>query len=268
MNQKVYDDGDLRKYRTEIPNMADDDLDPYQYRLYAHYKRVGNCWESVTTTADKCRMSRSKVIETRNWLHDNGWIVVEHRDNTTCLVSIVDRWGDNFLRYAKTTPQYSSPNMDYPSPNMDYPSPNMDSKKEPINKEPIKKAATTPPATRRRATPEHMVVAEKHGLTPRQMTALVDAVLDVTGQLDLANTDSIHGERALADAQEAARALVQMGKRTPEDVHHIYAVFKSHHPTWHPVASQIAKYANHEMAQAQPTFSEERRGVNVLKFSN
>ena len=127
---------------------------------------------------------------------------------------------------------------------------------------------TTPPATRRRATPEHMVVAEKHGLTPRQMTALVDAVLEVTGQLALANTDSIPGQRALSAAQEVAGALVQMGKRTPEDVHHIYAVFKSHNPTWHPVPSQIAQFANHEMAKPQPTFSEERRGVNVLKFSN
>ncbi len=35
--QTIIDNGDLCRYRTELPNMCDDDLDPYQYRLYAHY---------------------------------------------------------------------------------------------------------------------------------------------------------------------------------------------------------------------------------------
>ena len=43
-NQQLYDAGDLRKYRIELPNLYDDaDLDPYEFRLLAHYKRVGTC---------------------------------------------------------------------------------------------------------------------------------------------------------------------------------------------------------------------------------
>lgn len=99
--QQILDDSDLRKYRTEIPNMADDDLDPFRYRLYAHYKRVGNCYESVRTTAKKTQMSVGQVVDTRNWLHDNGWITVEDQDNhPTLLIKVVDRWVENFARYA------------------------------------------------------------------------------------------------------------------------------------------------------------------------
>lgn len=105
-NQAVYDDGDLRKYRTEIPNMADDDLDPFQYRLYAHYKRVcgasgGECYESVRTTAEKTKMSNEKVIATRQWLADNGWIAIDQRAKGTFSITIIDRWGENFVRYSE-----------------------------------------------------------------------------------------------------------------------------------------------------------------------
>lgn len=102
---EIVDHSDLRKYRTEIPNMADDELDPFQYRLYAHYKRVGNCFESVRTTARITRMSIGQVVQTRNWLADNGWITVTTQDKfPTLLVKIVDRWPENFARYAKRSP--------------------------------------------------------------------------------------------------------------------------------------------------------------------
>lgn len=107
MSDHYIDEGDLRKYRTEVPNMADDELDPYQYRLYAHYKRVcgangGKCWESRDTTAEKCKMSGGMVTKTRQWLADNGWIRLERGDNQndTYSVFIVDRWTENMNRYA------------------------------------------------------------------------------------------------------------------------------------------------------------------------
>lgn len=104
MSDHIRDDGDLRKYRTELPNMADDDLDPYQYRLYGHYKRVcgangGECYESVRTTAEKTKMSNEKVIATRQWLADNGWIHVEPRAKGTLNITILDRWEENFERF-------------------------------------------------------------------------------------------------------------------------------------------------------------------------
>lgn len=104
--QQIVDDGDLRKYRTELPNMADDELDPFQYRLYGHYKRVcgangGTCREAVRTTATKCKMSTDKVISTRQWLADNGWIEIEQDAKGLYHVRIADRWVENFVRYSE-----------------------------------------------------------------------------------------------------------------------------------------------------------------------
>lgn len=105
-DQAIRDDGDLRKYRTELPNMVDDEMDPYQYRLYGHYKRVcgangGECYESVRTTAEKTKMSNEKVISTRQWLADNGWIALDTGTKGTYRIAIIDRWEENFTRYFK-----------------------------------------------------------------------------------------------------------------------------------------------------------------------
>ena len=105
--QQLQDDSDLRKYFATIPHMADDDLDPYQYRLYGHYKRVcgqdGECWESVKTTATKCKMSTGMVTKTRNELQEMGYIKVSkgETENSTCTITILDRWAENMTRYSK-----------------------------------------------------------------------------------------------------------------------------------------------------------------------
>ena len=152
--QEIIDNSDLRRYRTELPNMCDDDLDPYQYRLYAHYKRWcgangGACSESVRQTAKTCRMSTTKVINTRQWLHENGWISLDQNPITGAYtIQIADRWPENFMRYAVKSVPYleqsppkgakSVPNMERsPSnsaesvPNMEQSVPNMEHKKEP-----------------------------------------------------------------------------------------------------------------------------------------
>ena len=105
--QEIIDDGDLRKYRTEIPNMADDELDPFQMRLYVHYKRACGAYgrgyvESVRTTAGITQMSVGKVVSTRQWLHDNGWIVAAAQPDRdgSYMVRIVDRWAENFAKFA------------------------------------------------------------------------------------------------------------------------------------------------------------------------
>lgn len=106
-NQHIKDEGDLRKYRTEIPNMADDELDPFEYRLYAHYKRVcgandgGLCYESVRTTAEITKMGIGTVSETRYALAEKGWIEIHISENgQQIIVTISDRWLENFARYA------------------------------------------------------------------------------------------------------------------------------------------------------------------------
>jgi len=103
----VRDDGRTGKYFTLIYNMADDDLNPYQYRLLGHYKRVcgdsddGACWESTRTTGKKCQMSTGKVSSTRLELQTMGYVSIEQRPNDTLRITLIDRMAENVSRYAK-----------------------------------------------------------------------------------------------------------------------------------------------------------------------
>lgn len=98
-------DEDLGKYFTIMLNMADDDLDPYQYRLLAHYKRVcgknGECYQSTRTVAEVCQMSVGKVASVRRELETMGYIRILERGDTTFLITIIDRMKENVERYAK-----------------------------------------------------------------------------------------------------------------------------------------------------------------------
>lgn len=105
--QIILDDSDLRRYRTEIPNMADDELGPYHYRLYGHYKRVcgaspsGMCFESIRKTAQKTHMSAAQVSDTGHELAHDGWIEIHAASDVQYnLITIVDRWLENTLRFA------------------------------------------------------------------------------------------------------------------------------------------------------------------------
>lgn len=116
--QYITDDGKGRYFHI-ILNMADDDLNPYEYRLLGHYIRVaakkGLCWESVRTSAKITKMSVGMVVKTRNKLLELGYIIVKNRDDDTCVVRIVDRMAENIARYAPTEPQTDTENMDAPS---------------------------------------------------------------------------------------------------------------------------------------------------------
>lgn len=114
IQQNVTDNSDTRKWFTILENMADDDLNPYQYRLLGHYKRVcgangGKCTESVRETAQTCKMSVGMVSKTRKELRDLGWInftTERHKsDNGKWVidgitVTIKDRWAENFARFS------------------------------------------------------------------------------------------------------------------------------------------------------------------------
>lgn len=106
---KISDDGREGKYFHLMVNMADDDLNPYQYRLYGHYKRVcgesrdGACWESTRTTAEKCRMSAGKVTSTRRELVEMGYIqITAGAKDQTLAVTLKDMMGVNIRRYQKS----------------------------------------------------------------------------------------------------------------------------------------------------------------------
>lgn len=107
--QIVTEEGDLRRYFAQIPNLADDTLGLHEYRLYGHYKRIcgangGVCTEGLRKTAKHCGMGTTKVVEARQWLHDNGWIVAtidESDPEATYHIVIKDIWDENFAAYAK-----------------------------------------------------------------------------------------------------------------------------------------------------------------------
>jgi hypothetical protein len=106
-NQSIVDASDLRKYRTELPNLYDDlDLTVYEARLLWHYKRVGRCIESTATTALKCKMSKGQVSESRHALAEKrtpqGARIINLSVSRygTVGVEICDIWSENFATYA------------------------------------------------------------------------------------------------------------------------------------------------------------------------
>ena len=99
----------LRDHFTMLPNLVDElDLDPYAYRLYAHVRRVageagGACWQSTVTLAQRCRMSRGKVVEAKRVLVALGLIHIDKRPGPGGLhdhITLVDIWARNRAHFA------------------------------------------------------------------------------------------------------------------------------------------------------------------------
>lgn len=81
-------------------NMADDELDPYEYRLLGHYVRVGTTFESTRTTAQKTKMSVGKVASTRQALVIKGYIeITKAEGQETLSITILDRMLENVSRF-------------------------------------------------------------------------------------------------------------------------------------------------------------------------
>lgn len=107
----VGDEGDLRKYRTEIPNLVlEMDLTPYQLALYIHLKRTagndGKCWKAVRRLASETGISRSEISRARQVLQEKGLIEVHQpKDPTKATeVTIVDVWEKNMVHFAHVSP--------------------------------------------------------------------------------------------------------------------------------------------------------------------
>lgn len=109
MTQYIQDFTELKKYRTELPNLYDDiGLDVYEFRLLAHYKRVGTCTEGTHTTADKCGMSKPQLIKTRQALAERKLISLKKvpcPGGFAYEVEVVDVWLENFAKYSGLTTQ-------------------------------------------------------------------------------------------------------------------------------------------------------------------
>jgi hypothetical protein len=107
-NQQLKDDGQMWKYFAPMLHMDDDDLDPYQYRLLGHYRRVcgandGACTESTRTTATNAKMSVGKVSAARKELAELGRINVTETKKTL-HITLNDCWLENITRYSACSP--------------------------------------------------------------------------------------------------------------------------------------------------------------------
>jgi hypothetical protein len=146
---RIRDDGDLRKWRTEIPNIIDDwGLDVYSFRLYVHLKRVagdnGDCFQSTDSLAAACCMSAGAVSNAKQALKEAGLIEIElsendHGGRKYHNITIKNIWPENFKKFLSSSRELaSSPHEGSSSPHELASSPG-ELKKEPIKKEPIKK---------------------------------------------------------------------------------------------------------------------------------
>jgi DNA-binding transcriptional MocR family regulator len=144
------DESDLKKYRTEIPNMIFDiGLTPYEVALYGHLKRVcgaekgGKCWKSVSTLSRETGMSAGRVSEARAELARRGLIYMRQPKGpgTGVTVTIVDIWPQNMVRYsAEGNPSQYEGGLH----NMKGNPSRGETKKEPLEEEPIKNHSKTP----------------------------------------------------------------------------------------------------------------------------
>ena len=117
MKHEIIDQGDTKKYFTQIPNIIYDlGLTPYEQVLYDHLKRSaearGHCSKSTRTLAQECRMSPTVIVKAkaslakpRVELNKKPLIKITKRENPKGgkeydEISIVDIWRENTNRYA------------------------------------------------------------------------------------------------------------------------------------------------------------------------
>lgn len=108
---KAREENSPYRYFTMIPNMAEDDLDPFEYRLLAHFVRWagqgGTENKSLRQIAEATRISVTKVRATLKALADKGYIEVRtpneaaRRARQSTTITVLDVWGTNIARYAK-----------------------------------------------------------------------------------------------------------------------------------------------------------------------
>ncbi|MFA5379241.1 MAG: hypothetical protein WC455_26025 [Dehalococcoidia bacterium] len=163
--------GQIGKWFTSMLNMADDDLDPFEYRLLAHYVRVcgannnGQCFQNIRTISKITRMSIPKITSTRNTLAEKGWISVRKRSNDSVLVIVIDRMLENIQRYSdknidhdKTSDQY----FDHDDQNIDLGDQYPAIKEEPIKKNQKEKPKDIPPTSGQKAVQSHIALIDAY----------------------------------------------------------------------------------------------------------
>lgn len=103
----ITDDGDLRTYRTEIPNMVfESGLDPFSGWLYSHLKRIagdsGVCWRGTRALAEITKMSVGAVSGAKADLKDRGLITIKEGDRKkgeADEIRVTNIWRRNFRHF-------------------------------------------------------------------------------------------------------------------------------------------------------------------------
>lgn len=120
MTQRVVDHGDLKKYRTEIPNMVFNlGLSPYEFTLYCHLKKTagadGTCWKSTATLARETGMSSGMISKAKLALQQvfaltgGPLITVNEESNPKGgkpkhCITLTDIWEQNFKHKGASSP--------------------------------------------------------------------------------------------------------------------------------------------------------------------
>ena len=161
-------------WRTEIPNCIDDcGLDPSEYRLYCHIKRIagdrGACFKSINSLAEHCKIGKTKLKECLASLCEtNEFLGVpllkkQNRttklgDKDTNLYIVKDIWHLNSKFYNKKQNRGGSPNDPGVGRQATEGRLPGDHKEEPIKKEPLEE--NLPPS---QAKPTHILTPNEGG---------------------------------------------------------------------------------------------------------
>lgn len=109
------------KYFHMLLNMAEDDLDPFEYRLLGHCIRWagqgGTLPKSTRQLATACKMSANKVRDALQSLKAQGYIQYttpseeERRRRVPTAITVLDRWAENIARYQNPPVKPSALNL-------------------------------------------------------------------------------------------------------------------------------------------------------------
>ena len=85
------------KHITLIPTIAEDELDPFQYRVYGHLLRVCDDNRSIPSRyamAKHCKMTEDDVSSALKRLNELGYIAITYCENgyDPMAISLLDKW--------------------------------------------------------------------------------------------------------------------------------------------------------------------------------
>lgn len=196
MKHKTIDDGDSRRYWTQVPNIVFTlGLSPYELTLYVHLKQTagadGLCWKSTATLARETKMSAGMISKAKGTL-ERGFSQLGGKSliNVTIapnphggyerhLITLTDVWPENVAHFASSPDEHV---IEEPSSqgerhvhdvnaqvhDVNVTSSPHEPNKNPINKNPIIK------------TPEEKPLADK---PPTDFQLLMKALADRTGAI-------------------------------------------------------------------------------------